>query len=60
MYAVQTTINHERHGCTSTQRLPTFYLDFVTAEYAERAALDILSGWNDNEDTTIALNVTKV
>lgn len=60
LYAVQTTIRHERHGCTTTQQLPTFYLDYVLAENARQAALDILSGWNDNDDTTIDLTVAKV
>lgn len=60
MYAIQTTINHERHGCTSAQQLPTFYLNSDTDEDVERMALDILSGWNDNEDTTIYLKVTKI
>lgn len=59
IFAVRATINHERHGCTTSQQLPTFYLDFVTAEYAERAALDILSGWNDNDDTDVRVTVEK-
>jgi len=59
IYAVQATIRHERHGCTTQQQLPVFYLDYLTEEYAQRIALDILSGWNDNDDTTIDIALTK-
>jgi len=60
IYAVQATIKHERHGCTTQQQLPVFYLDYVSEEYASRIALDILSGWNDNDDTTIEIELTQM
>lgn len=60
MYAVQATVTHERRGCTTTQQLPVFYVDYLMADNAKRAALDILSGWNDNDDTTLRVTVDKV
>jgi hypothetical protein len=60
IYAVQATITHERHGCTTSQQLPVFYLDYMSEEYAQRIALDILSGWNDNDDTTIHIALTRM
>jgi hypothetical protein len=32
----------------------------VSEEHAERIALDVLSGWNDNDDATVHITVAKV